>query len=56
MSRTKEYPEKFAVKLPEDFRAEIQNAAKVRYMSSSEFIRQSVLEKLQREQQPKPAA
>ena len=43
------YPEKFALKLPNEVLEAIQKAASSRYMSRSEFIRQAVIEKLERE-------
>lgn len=45
----KTYQEKFALKLPNEIQQAIENAASNRYMSRSEFIRQAVIEKLERE-------
>jgi metal-responsive CopG/Arc/MetJ family transcriptional regulator len=41
--------DKFAVVLHDDILEAIQKAAATRYMSRSEFIRQAVIEKLERE-------
>jgi metal-responsive CopG/Arc/MetJ family transcriptional regulator len=45
----KTYTEKFALKLPNEIQEAIERAANARYMSRSEFIRQAVIEKLERE-------
>jgi metal-responsive CopG/Arc/MetJ family transcriptional regulator len=45
----KTYPEKFALKLPNEVLEAIEKAAGSRYMSRSEFIRQAVIEKLERD-------
>jgi metal-responsive CopG/Arc/MetJ family transcriptional regulator len=45
----KTYREKFAVKLHDEIMDAIQKAADARYMSRSEYIRQAVVEKLERE-------
>ena len=49
MSKEK-YPEKFAVKLPNELLEAVLKAASARYMSRSEYIRQAVVEKLRREE------
>ena len=45
----KTYTEKFALKLPNEIQQAIEKAASNLYMSRSEFIRQAVIEKLERE-------
>ena len=53
----KTYTEKFALKLPNEIQLAIEKAASSRYMSRSEFIRQAVIEKLEKERdRPKVAA
>jgi metal-responsive CopG/Arc/MetJ family transcriptional regulator len=53
----KTYTEKFALKLPNEIQQAIEKAASSRYMSRSEFIRQAVIEKLEKElNRPKIAA
>jgi metal-responsive CopG/Arc/MetJ family transcriptional regulator len=54
--RPKSYPSRFALKLPDDLRETMEQAARRRFTTGSEFIRQAVIEKLEREQQTKPAA
>jgi metal-responsive CopG/Arc/MetJ family transcriptional regulator len=45
----KPYPDKFALKLPSEILEAVLKAASDRYMTRSEFIRQAVVEKLERE-------
>jgi metal-responsive CopG/Arc/MetJ family transcriptional regulator len=42
------FQEKFALKLPQEILEAIEKAAKARYMSRSEFVRQAILDKLDR--------
>jgi metal-responsive CopG/Arc/MetJ family transcriptional regulator len=47
MQREKQ-PEKFALKLPNELLEQIEKAAKSRYMTRSEFVRQAIIDKLDR--------
>ena len=48
--------DKFAVVLHDEILEALQKAATARYMSRSEYIRQAVVEKLERERNQKVAA